>query len=249
MIELTPAARQTYLPWVLAQVQKHIPFAYLQLAKEAGYDSDTAKECVAKLQAMIATPEETFYVYPHAPHTALARLYSAMGKTTEIKKVLKTPVKMGLELLSDDDDGNDWQGYLTLGDNLMFAGETENFIAAMSLITPNEVDGELPDEEDIKPIDLEALMNSVEAESSEKIAEVETVAMPNGDAPEVLPETTSTPEPDTETEASIQISLEEVANATDDKIEGTNTNDASSEIVQALTELNAIPQQPFTGPM
>lgn len=247
MVELNTATRQTYLLWTLSLVQKHLPFAYLRLAKEAGYDSETAKECIAKLQAMIATPVETFNMYPHAPHTALARLYSESGKAIEVKKVLKIPIKMGLELLSDDDVENDWQGYLTLGDNLMFAGETDNFIAAMSLITPNEVNGELPDEDDM-PAEVAATENPTEAESSEKIAEVETTTTTNGEVKETPPEAKITSPSDKEVEASTQPSLEEVVSTTIDKIEVTNGHDAKSEEVLPTKEPET-PQQPFTGSM
>lgn len=104
-----------------------------------------AKECISKLRGLFESgKEDVVYNYLDAKQ-AMARYYSQIGKLQEAKDLLRNEIKTNLELLSDEDPENDWQGYQGLAECLMVAGEREHATAAWSLITPNLVDGELPD--------------------------------------------------------------------------------------------------------
>lgn len=83
-----------------------------------------------------------------SPKRALSRYFSLIGKKEEAKEAMKSEVKINLELLSDDDSENDWQGYQGLAICLMYTGEFDHARAAWSLVTPTEVDGKLPDPAD-----------------------------------------------------------------------------------------------------
>ena len=66
------------------------------------------------------------------------------------KDCLRHQIKVGIDLLSDEDLTNDWQGYLRLARALRYAGDDENALAVWSLIGPNAFieseDTDRPDE-------------------------------------------------------------------------------------------------------
>jgi hypothetical protein len=51
---------------------------------------------------------------------------------------VRSHIKIGLDLLSDEDPDNDWQGYLRLAVALMHAGKDTDSLAAWSMIGPND---------------------------------------------------------------------------------------------------------------
>ncbi|KAJ5097682.1 hypothetical protein N7456_008403 [Penicillium angulare] len=78
------------------------------------------------------------WLYRMYPTRILARYHSLQGEDEKVKNLLRGSVKVNLDLLSDDDPLNDWQGYHLLASNLMFAGQEADALAAWSLIGPNE---------------------------------------------------------------------------------------------------------------
>lgn len=228
--ELNDATRMSYLPWTLNLVRRHLPFAYVRLAKESGYNPETVEECVAKIRALISKPDEDYYYDTVTPKHALARLYTSIGNILETKEVLKSQIKIDLELLSDDDPENDWQGYQGLGASLMFAGEKEHALAAWSLITPFEFDGEHPDEETKAPVST-TLENGTEPEKDETDASTKV---------EVIDST----EP-----KSSDISSKEESKSTVAQTEVGTTPTETKDAAQSSGELTQEFKQPFRGPM
>ncbi|KAB8224412.1 hypothetical protein BDV33DRAFT_233369 [Aspergillus novoparasiticus] len=72
------------------------------------------------------------------PARLLARYHALHGDEQKIKNVLRRYIKLNLDLLSDDDPLNDWQGYNGLAMHFMFAGHDADALAAWSLITPDD---------------------------------------------------------------------------------------------------------------
>ncbi|GLA15441.1 hypothetical protein AnigIFM62618_001981 [Aspergillus niger] len=79
----------------------------------------------------------------HGTHPArlLARYHALQGDEQKVKNVLRGYIKQNLDLLSDDDPLNDWQGYNGLAMHFMFAGHDADALAAWSLITPDDATG------------------------------------------------------------------------------------------------------------
>jgi hypothetical protein len=79
----------------------------------------------------------------HGTHPArlLARYHALQGDEQKVKNVLRGYIKLNLDLLSDDDPLNDWQGYNGLAMHFMFAGDDADALAAWSLITPDDATG------------------------------------------------------------------------------------------------------------
>ncbi|RAK85726.1 hypothetical protein BO79DRAFT_231088 [Aspergillus costaricaensis CBS 115574] len=79
----------------------------------------------------------------HGTHPArlLARYHALQGDEQNVKNVLRGYIKQNLDLLSDDDPLNDWQGYNGLAMHFMFAGHDADALAAWSLITPDDATG------------------------------------------------------------------------------------------------------------
>ena len=70
------------------------------------------------------------------PIELVARYYALQGDEKKAKDTLRTHIKRNIDILSDDDPSNDWQGYQGLARYLMFAGQDADCLAAWSLIVP-----------------------------------------------------------------------------------------------------------------
>ncbi|KAJ5154944.1 Tetratricopeptide-like helical [Penicillium coprophilum] len=66
----------------------------------------------------------------------IARYYALQGDETKAKDALRLHIKRNIDILSDDDPLNDWQGYLGLARHLMFAGQDVDCLAAWWLLVP-----------------------------------------------------------------------------------------------------------------
>ncbi|KAK4861679.1 hypothetical protein LT330_003714 [Penicillium expansum] len=72
------------------------------------------------------------------PTELVARYHALQGDDQKAKDALRTHIKRSLDILSDDDLSNDWQGYQGLARYLMFAGQDADCLAAWWLIVPYE---------------------------------------------------------------------------------------------------------------
>ncbi|KAF2740355.1 hypothetical protein EJ04DRAFT_548404 [Polyplosphaeria fusca] len=118
---------------------------YIARAIEAGPESEVAAAMLEKVRTVAAVPndedfpDEEGYVFGLSTsqvRSLLGRYYSRVGYTEQAKVLLKHNVDIGIKLLSDDDDENDYQGYRKLGDAFMDFRDDANAIAAWSLIQP-----------------------------------------------------------------------------------------------------------------
>lgn len=108
---------------------------YLQRAKDAGLKSFTAQEYLKRLTFLSSGKLDGINV--DTP-LLLGRLYHLMGQDQQAKECMRGHVRVALDLLSDDDPSNDWQGYLKLAVTLAPFDDDVNALAAWSLIGPLE---------------------------------------------------------------------------------------------------------------
>ncbi|KAJ5437885.1 uncharacterized protein N7458_008883 [Penicillium daleae] len=97
---------------------------------------DTAAIYLERLETVAALKSMEDLGYGTHPARLLARYYALQGDEQNTKNSLRGYIKLNLDLLSDDDPLNDWQGYHGLALHLMFAGQDADALAAWSLITP-----------------------------------------------------------------------------------------------------------------
>ncbi|PIG84660.1 hypothetical protein AARAC_002020 [Aspergillus arachidicola] len=104
--------------------------------EKARQDPDTAAIYLEHLDNVVALKLGDDTIHGTYPARLLARYHALHGDEQKIKDVLRRYIKLNLDLLSDDDPLNDWQGYNGLAMHFMFAGHDADALAAWSLITP-----------------------------------------------------------------------------------------------------------------
>lgn len=102
---------------------------------------DTAAVYLEHLENVAALKRGEYDLHDTHPARLLARYHALQGDEQKTKNVLRGYIKLNLDLLSDDDPLNDWQGYNGLAMHFMFAGHDADALAAWSLITPNDAMG------------------------------------------------------------------------------------------------------------
>ncbi|PYH72109.1 uncharacterized protein BO88DRAFT_402379 [Aspergillus vadensis CBS 113365] len=102
---------------------------------------NTAASYLAQLENVAALKLGEDTIHGTYPARLLARYHALQGDEKKVKNVLRSYIKLNLDLLSDDDPLNDWQGYNGLAMHFMFAGHDADALAAWSLITPDDATG------------------------------------------------------------------------------------------------------------
>jgi tetratricopeptide (TPR) repeat protein len=140
-----------YIPYVKGLVTNEISSIYLRKALSAEKDSENAALYVKHLEQLSTTnSDEEIYDWSTQtyPKQLLARYYALTNQPEKAKEVLRSHIKIGIDLLSDEDKLNDWLGYKSLTMHFMFAGQDDNAHAAWSLITPEKREEEIAKVED-----------------------------------------------------------------------------------------------------
>lgn len=115
---------------------------YLQRAKDAGLMSPIAQGYLKRLAYLSngkVDGKEGEVINAETP-VLLGRLYRLMGQEQEAKECMRGHVRIALDLLSDDDPSNDWQGYQKLALTLAPFNDDVHALAAWSLLAPVEDD-------------------------------------------------------------------------------------------------------------
>lgn len=191
-------------------IAKRLAQHYVDRLREIKDDSPEAQTTLKKLSDLTlddtAQDDDTLKT-----SLLMARYESTRGNQDNAMKLTRVIVKVALDLLSDEDPENDWQGYWRLANVLMYYGDDENALAAWSLIGPagsNESESE-----------------SVGADGAEEI----TTGAPttNGD-------TTKTEEPVAEIADRLAESTQEVVATDETKSEaGVSPDETIEEVVYA----------------
>ncbi|KAJ5135669.1 uncharacterized protein N7515_004947 [Penicillium bovifimosum] len=132
------------------QIEDHSDEYYLNLTKgysrdklatayfkEACRDPSTATTLLQRLKELGSYKPKYTYSEMTSYATELAARYHALqGDYQKAIDVLRPAVKHNMDMLSDDDPLNDWQGYQGLARAFMRAGQDADCLAAWSLIAP-----------------------------------------------------------------------------------------------------------------
>jgi tetratricopeptide (TPR) repeat protein/flagellar motor protein MotB len=113
---------------------------YLHNAKTAGWDTAVAKSNIDKL-AQLSTDiycGQFLSFVDIDPKLMLGRYFHLIQQQNEAMASVRAHIKIALDLLSDDDPTNDWQGYLKLATVLTYLDDDTNAQAAWSLIRPDD---------------------------------------------------------------------------------------------------------------
>jgi tetratricopeptide (TPR) repeat protein len=144
-MEETNNAGYTDISYAKGLVAGKLSSVYFRKALNAETDSEDADLYVKHLQHLSTTngdKEVDDWSSQTYPKQLLARYYALKAQPDRAKEVLRAHIKIGIDLLSDDDPTNDWQGYKSLTMHFMFASQDDNAHAAWSLITPDKQGGD-----------------------------------------------------------------------------------------------------------
>ncbi|KAJ5519706.1 Tetratricopeptide-like helical [Penicillium fimorum] len=122
--------------WVKERVRANLANIFF---REAMLDSNIAPSYLEQLE-QLATFKPTSInddARPRIYATELvARYHALQGDEKKAKDALRLHIKRNIDILSDDDPLNDWQGHLGLARYFMFAGQDADCLAAWSLLAP-----------------------------------------------------------------------------------------------------------------
>ncbi|EXJ82410.1 hypothetical protein A1O3_06223 [Capronia epimyces CBS 606.96] len=119
---------------------KSLSTVYFEQLRQGSQDSQSTAETIKKLLQLSGemTSETDAFESTLDTRLLVGRYYSKAGMKTEARDCLRGHIKVGIDLLSDEDPNNDWQGYLRLASALMYYGDKDAALAAWSLIGPND---------------------------------------------------------------------------------------------------------------
>lgn len=163
---------------------------YLQEAREVGFDTPAAEAYRSKLVFLSSSnsvgTDDGYLLYVDSK-LILARFYLLMGDKQKATETIKGHIKLALDILSDDDDENDWQGFKRLCLCLNHIDDDVNALAAWSLLGPiveeddgstasegeengSEAEGEEDAQEDTGSVDGDSVQSegTAEAEDSDE---------------------------------------------------------------------------------
>lgn len=117
---------------------KRLCWVYLHNAKIAGWASAVAKSNIEKLARLSINNmgADLLDFVDIDPTLALGRYFQLTHQRDEAMASVRPHIKIALDLLSDDDPTNDWQGYYKLARVLTHLNNDVNAQAAWSLIRP-----------------------------------------------------------------------------------------------------------------
>ncbi|KAJ5726251.1 uncharacterized protein N7483_007608 [Penicillium malachiteum] len=134
---------ETVEDWLLLQVKQtvrvQVAVAYFT---ESQRDSGSPTLYLEQLQQMATLDSTLDHCHRRRdgayPKQLIARYHTLHGDERSAINTLRINIKVNLDILEDDDPLNDWQGFLGLAKNFMFAGQDDDSLAAWSLITPQD---------------------------------------------------------------------------------------------------------------
>jgi tetratricopeptide (TPR) repeat protein len=117
---------------------KRLCCVYLHNAKIAGWDTAVAKSNIEKLAQLSTNSNggEILSFIDIDPKLTLGRYFQLTQQKDEAMASARAHIKIALDLLSDNDPANDWQGYYKLATVLTHLDDDLNAKTAWSLIRP-----------------------------------------------------------------------------------------------------------------
>ncbi|KAJ5561844.1 Tetratricopeptide-like helical [Penicillium sp. DV-2018c] len=134
VLQMESQTYEYYLNVAKEQAHEKLAIAYF---KEACRHPSEAPTLLQRLKELGSSKPKYLFSETTSYTTELtARYYLLQGDHQKVLDVLRPAVKHNMDMLSDDDPLNDWQGYQGLARTLMWAGHDADCQAAWSLIVP-----------------------------------------------------------------------------------------------------------------
>ena len=128
-----PKTANSYVRSRMRSILCQLYYHKAETAESAGTQFD---QWVSRLEGLVKTDNEKdtreFNTYKD-PFLMLGLWYRLHGKEQDAKKCFRTQVLNGIDILTDDDPENDLNGYVTLAQTLLKAGDKENAAAAFAV--------------------------------------------------------------------------------------------------------------------
>ena len=122
--------------FTITQATKRITYYHYESARKGGID---AQQNIAELQEFYGEAQKIYWT-ARPVVCALAAYYASSDSPEKTRNLLLDDMKTALDLLSDDDPDNDFQGYLWMAEVMVHAGDDLNALSAWSLLVPDDVD-------------------------------------------------------------------------------------------------------------
>lgn len=123
-------------PYFMSKLISSIAPYYLQTADASGPDTEAVSAYLKEIETLV--PEgvpKTDVILP--PRVYIARYYSRQGNETQAKQIARDIVQLSLDILSDDDEGNNRPAYIQLLSVFIAFGDMTNALATRALMVLN----------------------------------------------------------------------------------------------------------------
>ncbi|KAJ5623734.1 hypothetical protein N7510_000043 [Penicillium lagena] len=143
IIQLDETDMSLFLERAKLYATRALSSLYFESALQAGQDTELANKYIDHLEHLATLKLDrnlTDEMKEKYPRQLLARYYALREKMEKTKSVIGPFVKFNIDLLSDDNPSNNWQGCHGLAAHFMFAGQDDDSLAAWSLIVPIQED-------------------------------------------------------------------------------------------------------------
>lgn len=138
--DLVTDASDVGVSFVYAGVAKRLSEAYIERMRGHQPDAEESKALSRRITdlAIEDTTQQDAWTSTVNSSLLVARYFSSLGHIEEARKLARGSVKIGLDLLSDEDPENDWEAYIRLAHIFMYCGEDQNALAAWSRLWPKQ---------------------------------------------------------------------------------------------------------------
>jgi tetratricopeptide (TPR) repeat protein len=128
--DIPQSTSNTVLPFLITKLGP----IYLQKARASETDTEAMSTWIHKIDTLLpeGVPEKAA-LFP--PQIYLARYYQVQGEVIKAKQITRSVVELALEILSDDDEGNDIDAYLKLLSVFIPLGDEKNTLATLAMIS------------------------------------------------------------------------------------------------------------------
>ncbi len=122
--------------YLLSSLVSVIAPYYARKADASGADTEAVSDYLKKIETLLpeGTPESDVIV---PPRLYIARYYWRKGNQVKAKQIARDSVQLSLDILSDDDEGNDLPAYSQLLSVFIAFGDMANLTATRALLVLN----------------------------------------------------------------------------------------------------------------
>jgi tetratricopeptide (TPR) repeat protein len=139
--ELVTDASDVGVNWIYSRVAKRLAEVYTDRMLAHHPDSSEAQRLHRRITdlAVEDTAQQDAWSSTVNSNLLIARYMVRYDRLDEARRLVRGSVKVGLDLLTDEDPENDWEAFLRLASVLMYSGERAHALAAWSMLWPRQV--------------------------------------------------------------------------------------------------------------